>query len=147
MSHKCDVIDYRCQINTFECINNSHTPTTLENKEIMHKNKSDLCSVGIQIKHDKADLLDIYMPQLSLKQCYITESSNCSTKPLSKWLAFILSTVKTWFQRYFDTNTSCYKGGWNQTSILENARDLVEFINQVCGSSRPKILNRIATIG
>jgi hypothetical protein len=32
-------------------------------------------------------------------------------------------------------------------SILANSRDLVEFINQIGGSSRPEILNRIATIG
>jgi hypothetical protein len=38
-------------------------------------------------------------------------------------------------------------GGLNQMSILPNSRDLVEFTNQVSGSNRPKILNRIANIG
>jgi hypothetical protein len=84
------------------------------------------------------------MPHMSLKQCYFAEFSNCSTKPLSKLLTSILSTIKTWFQCYFDTDTSCYKGGLNQMSILANSRDIVENINQVCGSSRPAILNRIA---
>ena len=86
------------------------------------------------------------MPQLFIKQCYIAESSNCSTKPLSKLFTSILSTIKTCFQYYFDTNTSCYKGVLNQMSILPNSRDAVQFINQVCGMNRPKIMNRIAKI-
>ena len=51
MSQKGDVIDYRCQINTFEYYNSPwhsiYTPTTHENEEIMHKDKSDLCSIDI----------------------------------------------------------------------------------------------------
>jgi len=55
-----------------------------------------------------------WIPQLHIcpyKQRYIAESAKCSTKPLSKVLASILSSVRTGLQIYYDTSYS--RGGVN----------------------------------
>ena len=56
--------------------------------------------------------------------------AKCSTKPLSKLLTCILSAVKTGLQSYSDTIyiASYSRGGVNQMWILQNSKDLLEYI-------------------
>ena len=58
------------------------------------------------------------------KQCFIAGSSSCSTKPLSKLLTTILTTIKDGLQRYSDVVYS--RNGVNSMWILKNSKDLVE---------------------
>ena len=60
------------------------------------------------------------------KQRYIAGSAKCSTEPLSKLLTCILSAVKIGLQSYCDTSYS--KGGGNQMWILQNSKDMLEYI-------------------
>ena len=62
----------------------------------------------------------------SFKQRYIAGLGKCSTKPLSKLLACIISAVKTELQSYCDISYS--RGGVNQMWILKNSKDLLEYI-------------------
>ena len=57
---------------------------------------------------------------------YFAGSPKCSTKPLSKLWACILSAVKTGLQSYCDT--SYFRGGVNQMWILKNSKDLLQYI-------------------
>ena len=60
----------------------------------------------------------------------VTMVAKCSTKPLSKLLTCILSAVKTGLQSYSDTIyiASYSRGGVNQMWILQNSKDLLEYI-------------------
>ena len=61
-----------------------------------------------------------------LSNSYIAGSAKCSTKPLSKLLTCIHSAVKTGLQSNCDTSYS--RGGVNQMWILNNSKDLLEYI-------------------
>jgi hypothetical protein len=61
-----------------------------------------------------------------LSNCYIAGSAKCSTKPLFKLLTCILWGVNPGFQSYCDTSYS--GGGMNQMWILNNSKDLLEYI-------------------
>jgi len=110
--------------------NPTYTPTTLTKEEILDNHRSVLCSFGISTKDEELDLPSLYwIPKLHkcpFKQRYIAGSAKCSTKPLSKLLTCILSTVKTRLQIYCDTSYS--RGGVNQMWILKNSKDLLEYI-------------------
>ena len=71
---------------------------TLTKEEIVDNRKSVLCSIGISTKDEELDLPSLYwIPKLRkcpYKQRYIAGSFKCSTKPLSKLLTSILSTIK-----------------------------------------------------
>ena len=71
-------------------------------EEILDNHRSVLCSFGISTKDDELDLPSLYwIPKLHkcpFKQRYSAGSAKCSTKPLSKLLTCILSTVKTGLQ-------------------------------------------------
>jgi hypothetical protein len=73
------------------------------------------------VKDEDCDLPLLYLiPTLHkcpYKQRYIAEAAKCSSKPLSKILASILTAVKTGFQKYHDT---CFiRSGVNQMWILK----------------------------
>ena len=63
---------------------------------------------------------------MSFQTALYSWSAKCPTKPLSKLLTCILSTVKTGLQSYCDTSYS--RGGVNQMWILKNPKDLFEYI-------------------
>jgi hypothetical protein len=67
-----------------------------------------------------------WIPKCPFKQCYISRSVKCSTKPLTKILPYIISVVKTLLQSYCDTSYS--RGGVNQMWILKNSKDMLEYI-------------------
>ena len=69
-------------------------------------------------------LLDPKLNKFPCKQRYIAGSAKCSTKPLSKLLTCILSSVRTGFKSYYDTSYSW--GGVNQMWILKNSNDLLK---------------------
>jgi hypothetical protein len=106
------------------------TPTTLTKEEILDNRRSVLYSFGISTKDEELDLPSLYwIPKLHkcpFKQRYIAGSAKCSTKPLSKLLPCILSAVKIGLQSYCDTSYS--RGGVNQMWILQNSKDLLEYI-------------------
>ena len=99
-------IVFVCKLHYIDClikelgIDNSLGNPTKE--EILDNHRSVLCSFGISTKDDELDLPSLYwIPKLHkcpFKQRYIAGSAKCSTKPLSKLLTCILSTVKTGLQ-------------------------------------------------
>jgi hypothetical protein len=110
--------------------NPTYTSTTLTKEEILHNQRSVLCSIGISTKDEELDLPSLYLiPKLHkcpFKQRYIAGSAKCSKKPLSKLLTCILSAVKTGLQSYCDTSYS--RGGVNQMWILKSYKDLLEYM-------------------
>ena len=85
---------------------------------------------GISTKDQELNLPSLYWIPKShkchFKKLYIAGSTKCSTKPLSKLLTCILSSVKTGLQSYCDTSYS--RGCVNQMWILKNSKDLLEYI-------------------
>ncbi len=81
--------------------------------------------------YDYCELPSIHwIPKLHKNPCkqrYITGSAKCTTKPLSKLLTFILTTVKRGLQSYYDT---CYsRSGIISLWILKNSKDLLDDLN------------------
>ena len=76
----------------------------------------------------KIDLPLLYwIPKLHkdpYKQRFIAGSSSCSTKPLSKLLTSILTTIKDGLQKYCDIVYS--RSGINQMWILKNSKQLLD---------------------
>jgi hypothetical protein len=64
--------------------------------------------IFVHCKDEELDLPSLYwIPKLHrypFKQRYVAGSAKCSTKPLSKLLTCIISTVKTGLQSYCETN-------------------------------------------
>ena len=58
---------------------------------------------------------------------FIAGSAKCSTKPLSKLLTSILTTVKDGLKKYCDVIYS--RSGINQMWILKNSKELLENLN------------------
>ena len=58
------------------------------------------------------------------KQRFIAGSSMCSTKPRSRCLTHILTTIKDGIQKYCETAYS--RSGINQMWILKNSKELLE---------------------
>ena len=81
-----------------------------------------------QSKDEELDLPSLYwIPKLHkcpFKQRYIAGSAKYSTKPLSKLLTCILSAVKPGFR----VTVTLARGGVNQMWILNNFKDLLEYI-------------------
>ena len=77
------------------------------------------------------DLPSLYwIPKLHkdpYKQRYIAGSTKCSTKPLSKLLTSILSTVKDGLKKY--CNVIYSHSGINQMWILKNSKELLDNFN------------------
>ena len=63
------------------------------------------------------------------KQRYIAGSAKCSTKPLSKLLPSILTTVKYGHKKYCDAIYS--HSGINQMWILKNSKELLDNLNSL----------------
>ena len=67
------------------------------------------------------------------KQRYIAGSFKCSTKPISKLLTKILTTVKDGLQTYCDVAFS--RSGINQMWILKNSKELLDNLkSQPCSN-------------
>ena len=92
-------------LNNSTC-NRTYTRSTLTKEEILDNHKSVLLSFGINIKKEDESLPSLYwIPKLHknpYKERYIAGSSKCSTKPLSKILTSVLTTVKDGLQTYCD---------------------------------------------
>ena len=123
--------------------NPTYTPTTLTKEEIIDNHKSVLFSFGINVKDEECDLPSLYwIPKLHkcpYKERYIAGSSRCTTKPLSKILTSILTTVKEGLQKYCEEVYAT--SGVNQMWILKNSKDLLECL----GSKSLKFCNNIKT--
>ena len=80
--------------------------TNLTKSEILINHRSALSSFGVNTKDDDIDLPSLYwVPKLHkdpYKQRFIAGSSSCPTKPLSKLLTSILTTVKDGLKKYSD---------------------------------------------
>ena len=110
--------------------NPTYTPTTLTKDDILNNHRYVVSSFGISTKDEELDMSSLYwIPKLHkcpFKQCYISGSVKCSTKPLTKILTYILSAVENMLQSYSDTSYS--RGGVNQMWILKNSKDMLEYI-------------------
>ena len=95
--------------------------------EILINHWSVLSSFGINTLDDDADLPSLYwIPKLHkdpYKHRFIAGSAKCSTKPLSKLLTTILTTVKDGLKKYCDVIYS--HSGINQMWILKNSKELL----------------------
>ena len=102
--------------------------TNLTKSEILINHRSVLSSFGVNTKDDDIDLPSLYwIPKLHkdpYKQRFIAGSSSCSTKPLSKLLTSILTTVKDGLKKYSDVIYS--HSGINQMWILKNSKELLD---------------------
>ena len=102
--------------------------TNLTKSEILIDHRSVLSSFGVNTKDDDIDLPSLYwIPKLHkdpYKQLFIAGSSSCSTKPLSKLLTSILTTVKDGLKKYSDVIYS--HSGINQMWILKNSKELLD---------------------
>ena len=100
--------------------NPTYIPTTLTKEEILDNHRSVLCSFENSTKDEELDLPSLFWIQklhkCPFKQHYIARSARGSTKPLSKLLICIL----------YDTSYS--DGDVNQMWILQNSKDLLEYI-------------------
>jgi hypothetical protein len=92
----------------------------------MDNHRSDLRSFGISTKDEKLDVPPLYLIHKLNKCPYNQRYIGGSTKPLSKLLTSILSAVKTGLQSYCDISYS--RGGVNQMWILQNSKELLEYI-------------------
>ena len=108
--------------------NPTYTVTTLSKDEIISNHISVLSSFGLHVDENDSELPTIYwIPKLHktpYKQRYIAGSCKCSTKPLSKLLTTILTTVKDGLQTYCDVAFS--RSGINQMWILKNSKELLD---------------------
>ena len=129
-------------LNNSTC-NPTYTRSTLTKEEILENHKSVLLSFGINTKTHDESLPSLYwIPKLHknpYKERYIAGSSKCSTKPLSKILTSILTTVKESLQKYCDEVYSTT--GVNQMWILKNSKDLLQTLQ----SQSLKFCNNIKT--
>ena len=79
-------------------VKSTYERTTLPKEDILSNHKSVINSYGLKINDSNCDLPFMYWtPKLHkcpYKQRYIAGSSMCSTKPLSKCLTLILTTIK-----------------------------------------------------
>ena len=102
--------------------------TNLSKSEILINHRSVLSSFGVNTKDDDIDLPSLYwIPKLHkdpYKQRFIAGSSSCSTKPLSKLLTSILTTVKEGLKKY--CNSIYSHSGINQMWILKNSKELLD---------------------
>ena len=83
--------------------------TNFTKEEILINHRSVLSSFGINTLDDDADLPSLYwIPKFHkdpYKHRFIAGSAKCSTKPLSKLLTTILTTVKDGLKKYCDKFT------------------------------------------
>ena len=102
--------------------------TNLSKSEILLNHRSVLSSFGVNTKDDDIDLPSLYwIPKLHkdpYKQRFIAGSSSCSTKPMSKLLTSILTTVKEGLKKY--CNSIYSHCGINQMWILKNSKELLD---------------------
>ena len=108
--------------------NPTYTPVALSTSEVLDNHRSALHSFGISCTDEESELPTLYwIPKLHkypYKQRYIAGSAKCSTKPLSKLLTTILSTVKAGLHKYCETTYS--RNSVNQMWILKNSKDLLD---------------------
>ena len=131
-----------CKTYYYSCLNNelgigrdgnssAYQQTALSKNEVLSNHSSVLSSFGISTSDTDFDLPSLYwIPKLHknpYKQRFIAGSSNCSTKPLSKLLTSILTTVKNGLQKYCDVIYS--HSGINQMWLLKNSKELLENLN------------------
>ena len=87
-----------------------------------------MSSFCVNIKDDDIDLPSLYwIPKLHkdpYKQRCIAGSSSSSTKPLSRLLTSILTTVKEGLKKY--CNSIYSHSGINQMWILKNSKELLD---------------------
>ena len=97
--------------------------TDFSKDEILANHRSVLSSFAIDTVGKDTDLPLLYwIPKLHkdpYKQRFIAGSSSCSTKPLSKLLTYILTTLKDGLRKYCDIVYS--RSGINQMWILKNS--------------------------
>ena len=80
--------------------------TNFTKEEILVNHRSVLTSCGVNTQDENVDLPFLYWTPKShkdpYKQRFIDGSAKCSTKPLSKLLTSILTTVKDGLKKYCD---------------------------------------------
>ena len=110
--------------------NSTYQRTNFLKDEILANHRSVLSSFNIDTVGKDPDLPLLYwIPKLHkdpYKQRFIACSSSCSTKPLSKLLTSILTTIKEGLQKYCDIVYS--HSGINQMWILKNSKQLLDSI-------------------
>ena len=131
----CKTYHYSCLqkelIDNNDVDTSTYQRTNFTKEEILINHRSVLSSFGINTLDDDADLPSLYwIPKLHkdpYKHRFIAGSAKCSTKPLSKLLTTILTTVKDGLKKYCDviySHSSIY-----QVWILKNSKELLDNFN------------------
>ena len=123
----CKTYHYSCLqkelIDDNDVDSSTYQRTNFTKGEILVNHRSVLTSFGANTEDENVDLPSLYwIPKLHkdpYKQHYIAGSAKCSTKPLSKLLTSILTTVKDGLKKYCDVIYS--HSGINQMWILKNS--------------------------
>ena len=106
--------------------NPTYNLTDFSTSEVLDNHISVFFSFWIQTNNVDLDLPYIYwIPQIKkdpYKHRSISDSSKCSTKPLSILLTKLLTHIKQGLQKYCDTAYS--RSGINQMWIFKNSREL-----------------------
>ena len=104
--------------------------TNFTKEEILVNHRSVPTSFGVNTQDENVDLPSLYwIPKLHKDpyKRYIAGSAKCSTKPLSKLITSILTTVKDGLKRCYDVIYS--HSGINQMWILKNSKELLDNFN------------------
>ena len=128
----CKAFYYECLVKELgigeTCSNSTYQHTPFTKDDIVRNHKSVLENFNVKFKDEDLDLPYLYWtPKLHkspYKQRFIAGSSKCSTKPLSKILTLILTTIKEGLQTYCEKVYST--SGVNQMWILKNSKELLE---------------------
>ena len=131
----CKTYYYSCLQKEFidknDVDSSTYQRTNFTKEEILVNHRSVLTSFGVNTQDENVDLPSLYwIPKLHkdpYKQRYIAGSTKCSTKPLSKLLTSILTTVKDGLKKYCDVIYS--HSGINQMWILKISKELLNNLN------------------
>ena len=128
----------------YENASSTYQRTNFTKGETLDNHRSVLSSFGVHTKDVDMDLPSLYwIPKLHKDpyKRFIAGSSNCSTKPLSKILTSILTTVKDGLKKYCDVIYS--HSGSNQMWILQNSKELLDNLQSYSLSSIHSIKHMI----
>ena len=124
----CKTYYYSCLqkelIDNNDVDSSTYQRTNFTKEEILVNHRSVLTSFGVSTQDENVDLPSVYwIPKLHkdpYKQRFIAGSAKLSTKPLSRLLTSILTTVKVGLKKYCDVIYS--RSGINQMWILKNSK-------------------------
>ena len=107
--------------------NSTYIPSTDSFDEILKSHCKFTESVGLEMPEEDKNLPYLYwtpkLHKIPFKDRFISGSSKCTTKDLSRLLTKVLTTVKEGLMKYNNTKTSC--NGVNSMWIVKSSTSLL----------------------